>query len=138
MAIKILANIEGFEDKVNFFDSRDCYVVYDLSQRCCESTSWKIVDSEGNEVKNPDLEEYVFDTRYFEEGLSEEDKKEDVGTCYAKFKMFDIVATFFQIDDRERPLKPDLFLILENTHNGYYSHGFIMIDSYKPLHWGRL
>lgn len=102
----------GWDSKVNFTDGNDVFVGYDMSQDCCEQFGWYITDcidldinlSEG---KQPDTEGYLFDTTFFEE-LSGDGY--DVES-YAVFKLVKDGCC-------------DLYLLLFNHHNGYYSHGF--------------
>lgn len=112
----------SWEHKVNFIDENDVFVGYDLSQSCCENADYAFLteprayrsfdDFELNE-DDLDLTDYIFDVNYFEDlyNLDIEDK----GYLYEGGQVF-----FRMIADN----KPDLYLTLYNSHNGYYSHGF--------------
>lgn len=112
----VFENTEKWQEKVNFVDENDVVVGYDLSQNCCEHANWFIADkvtpysydfyqTETHERK--DLSGYVFDIDFIEEVESSD---LDSGGMV----VFKLVA----ID------KPDLYLHIFNSHNGYYAHGF--------------
>jgi hypothetical protein len=108
------------EDKVNFVDINNVFVGYDLYPDCCEHADWFISKTEdkdapleNNQIKEG-LDDYIFDTKYFVD--VELDKDEYGYTCLEDGGMvrFKLIAKD----------KPDLFLHLYNSQNGYYSHGF--------------
>lgn len=113
---------KAFPGKVNFVDSSNVILGYDLSQSCCEHTFWTIGSNrdgsdpihQGDDmsVQEIELNGYCFDTQFYERESAEE---EDGG-----------VAIFKLVSNPLSKL-PDLFLRLENHHNGYYSHGFSFI-----------
>ena len=122
MKTRIWNLTDTFLGKVNFIDSNNVILGYDLGQNCCEHAFWTI--SETPDGKNPihegsndvakeiELEGYCFDPNYYQR--HDDDSSEEY------------VATF-KLVGRQRdkqPELPDLFLRLENHHNGYYSHGF--------------
>lgn len=105
--------------KTNFIDENDVFVGYDTSQQCCESWSWFIAKDKNEEdssgfkvIPENDLPEalqgYVFDTKYFEEKGSSTDEDNSI-------------VQFRLVKKGEK----NLYLSLTNSHNGYYSHGFI-------------
>jgi len=100
------------DSKYNFVDANNVFVGYDSHQDCCELASWylsfkpgvfPLIDSD-NSINADELDAYSFDTSYFREDSADE-------TAIAEFKL---VAAGL----------PDIYLILHNTHNGYYGHGF--------------
>lgn len=100
------------DGKYNFVDTNNVFVGYDSYQCCCEDFGYvlcfKLPDNLYNAEKLPDsaAEGYVFDPDYFE-------SRDD----YVVFRL---------VQDNH----PEIFLILYNFHNGYYSHGFTMsVDS---------
>jgi hypothetical protein len=102
------------DDKINFVDDNNVFVGFDYRACCCECFGYIIsekIDAEIEE-KEHDLSEYRFDTNYFK-GIpcKEEDEEIWESTNAVVFKMI-------------AENKPDLFLKLHNTHNGYYGHGF--------------
>lgn len=111
-----------FPSKVNFIDDNNVLLGYDLGQDCCEDASWTI--SEGKDGANPlyqgndkasqeiSLEGYAFDPLFHERADS---PGED--SYVAIFKLL-----YFEGYNASK--KPDLYLRLENQHNGYYGHGF--------------
>jgi len=117
---------EPFSSKVNFIDSNNVILGYDLEQSCCEHAFWSI--SETPDGKNPiyqgdnemvkeiHLEGYCFDPNYCQQ--QHHDLQRDEGVAN--------VATFKLVGSKyAKPQLPDLFVRLENHHNGYYGHGFI-------------
>lgn len=104
---------QGWTSKVNFTDSNDVFVGFDMEQCCCEDFGWyvrKEIDTGDNEDKNvTDFEGYVFDTSFFKEVEFDEPGGE------SNFAIFKLVK-----DDC-----PELYLHLYNHHNGYYGHGFV-------------
>lgn len=99
------------DEKINFVDKNNVFVGYDTSQNCCETVDWFISKIEENkaryEKEDIDLDDYIFDTNYFEEIRGEDF---DEGGM-VRFKM-------------TAKDKPNLYLHLFNCHNGYYRHGF--------------
>lgn len=97
--------------KLNFIDSNDVFVGFDNYQSCCENFGYCITEDKPAESVGDcqedtlNLDGYVFDTTFFEEGSFDEE------TNTATFKLF-------------KQGSPDLYLTLYNSHNGYYSHGF--------------
>lgn len=112
--------------KVNFVDANNVAVGFDAEQNCCENFGWKFTDDPkgGNEVCDDRiLEAYNFDPNFFHE-YSEWDHG-DRSKQSAVLKLVD-------------EGKPDLFLTLFNSHNGYYSHGFECAVGGVVLHKGKL
>jgi hypothetical protein len=113
---------EIFPRKVNFIDDNNVLVGYDLEQDCCEDAFWTI--SEARDGSNPlhkgseqaseeiSLEGYAFDPSFHE---FEYNPREDSNS--AIFKLL-------HSPDYGTVKKADLYLRLENQHNGYYGHGF--------------
>ena len=121
-----------FGAKVNFVDKNNVVVGYDLSQGCCEDADYFITTSMDNTIKESvdtkkankvqldaeDLEEYVFDKGAF---MDITDSFKDLGAGGA--------VAFTLIADN----KPNLYLVLYNSHNGYYGHGFTVEISGKKI-----
>jgi len=128
-----------WENKVNFIDSNDVFVGYDLTQNCCENAGWFIskeieyseyykkgfsgdtVFSEIEKDVNKDVSGYVFDVS---EIIEYTDPRYG-GNSIVVFKM---------ICDNKDPL----YLHLFNCHNGYYSHGFECTVRGETFKEGRL
>jgi len=118
MSMRIFSYTETFPGKVNFIDHANVLLGYDLGQCCCENASWSIGPNkdgsdaihkgDNEEPQEIHLENYSFDTDFFE---GNEDSYEEEGGSFAIFKI---------VSYRE----PDLYVRLENCHNGYYGHGF--------------
>lgn len=132
MKTRIWNCTEVWPDKVNFIDANNVILGYDLEQSCYERAFWTVSQSadgsdvlhHGDESKSFEVEidGYVFDPS-FRERLENEDE----GGYVEIFKL----VPFWR---HERD-KPDLYIRLENHHNGYYGHGFTFsgspaIDSY--------
>ena len=106
---------QGWESKVNFVDENGVYVGYDLAQDCCEDTGWFISKScdeiyeysKSLGLDKPVVDGYNFDINFFKD-IESKDLDEGGQVC-------------FRLTHKD---KPELFLHLYNSHNGYYSHGF--------------
>lgn len=103
-------------DKVNFIDSNDVFVGYDLGQDCCEHADWYVTSVRNeNAYKNNDYDYlsgvqdginvtgFVFDQTFVE--------APDFG---------DGGMVIFRLTKGDE----EIFLHLFNSHNGYYGHGF--------------
>ena len=123
--------------KINFVDDNNVFVGYDFEQCCCESFGYFFTKhntpeslkqgwfDEGNvskrsekSINEEDLEGYNFDTSFYE---VDDDGR---GTGMAIFRLTK--------DDEQ------VFLVLGNCHNGYYSHGFEMFVDNETIHQGSL
>lgn len=102
--------------KLNFVDDNNVFVGFDFSHQCCEDFGYffvskkpkledlrTIYDSE-QELEVPDLEGYTFDPSF----------------CLA-LERGDLNFAVFKLAKKKHP---NLYLVLYNYHNGYYSHGF--------------
>lgn len=112
--------------KVNFVDEKNVLVGYDMSSSCCEYFGWFIresidmtlgnspeddEDAKSVDERNEELKDHYFDTSFFDQGGDGNE------TSFAVFKLI----------KRKNDANP-LYLHLFNCHNGYYSHGFSMIN----------
>ncbi len=110
---------DTFPDKVNFIDINNVILGYDLRQSCCEHAFWTVSKSkdgadpihEGDNDKPGEIqiEGYAFDPDFHE--MADNDDREHY-------------VAIFKLVDCEWDGKPDLYVRIENHHNGYYSHGF--------------
>jgi hypothetical protein len=116
---------KSFPDKVNFVDSKNVFLGYDLRNTCCEWAHWSISESPNNTnpihkgsyddgEKEIELDGYCFDPNFFEK---HEDESVGLYTDTATFKLE-------HHPKWGTPKQPDLFLRLTNVSNGYYGHGF--------------
>jgi hypothetical protein len=119
--MKIFNKTEEWSGKVNFVDDDNVLVGYSLTQACCEHADWFISTTEDNDVKEDngivDVDGYFFDKNYFVEVEPKKEGSEDYRYSVLDeggMVRFKLVAFG----------KPDLFLHLYNSHNGYYGHGF--------------
>jgi hypothetical protein len=114
---RIWSHAEPFPDKVNFVDTNNVVLGYDLGLQCCEDAFWTISETpDGNspthrgDIRCPqeiELEGFRFDPSYF--------RRDDDATT-------DEYAVVFRLVESEG--ERELFVRLENHQNGYYSHGF--------------
>lgn len=93
--------------KLNFVDENNVFVGYDFTQCCCEDFDYHIYDEKGNEIQRDKEDELIADM-VFDITFFEEENYGDGGKV--KFKMTNGQKEFY--------------LVLTNSHNGYYSHGF--------------
>jgi hypothetical protein len=120
MKTRIWNYTETFPGKVNFIDDNNVILGYDLGQDCCEQAFWTVSEAkdgseplyqgDDTESKEIELEGYVFDPAFCER--SDDDGREQY------------VAIFKLVYRAYGEEKPDLYVRLENHHNGYYGHGF--------------
>lgn len=108
----------GFGEKVNFVDENNVLIGFDMSQDCCEDFGWFVSEevepysyrndwSPGRKYSDDEMVPY----RFVPDFIQDVDSGDlDEGGMVA----FKLVADG----------KPDLYLHLYNSHNGYYSHGF--------------
>lgn len=111
----MLIKVEG--DKVNFIDSLDRFIGYDMGQDCCEHAGWFISDkkedydtgSENEGDRGFNVEGFDFVPGAVAEITSDEDAGLDDGGM-----------VIFTLRDEKGN---ELYLHLFNCHNGYYGHG---------------
>lgn len=120
--------VPTFPSKVNFIDSNNVLLGYDLHQCCCENAFWTVSESldgsnplhQGdNSSDNPQeisLEHYVFDPDFYQ--LHEDEGREEY------VAIFRLVGLPRWRNGARVSERPDLYVRLVNHHNGYYSHGF--------------
>jgi len=116
----------------NWVDENNVVLGYRNEQQCCEEAgfyytyeepeSWNTDKDVANEPnKWPDLSQFKFDEDYYR-SLKEEESHDSNWRQGAVFRLF--------CDDKE------LFLVLFNHHNGYYSHGFTFkADIDRTINW---
>ena len=103
-----------WENKVNFVDSANTVVGYDMAKVCCENAGYYISEDTRSDIDSAKtitegLEPYTFDRGYFAQIVA--GHLQDGGMV-----RFRLTADG----------KPDLYLHIFNSHNGYYNHGFTM------------
>lgn len=121
MKTRIWNYTETFPGKVNFIDDNNVILGYNLVQNCCERAFWTVSEAKDGskplhqgdhtESKEIELEGYVFDPAFCER------PEDDWSDQY--------VAIFKLVHCAYGDKKPDLYVRLENHHNGSYRHGFI-------------
>lgn len=114
--------------KINFVDKNNVLVGFDDGQNCCEHFGHFITTREpqlegefeqGDLHEDFNLEDFSFDTTYHKEA------SDDCDGGYAVFRLTDTVGK-------------ECFLTLFNHHNGYYSHGFAMLQGTHEIFSGSL
>ncbi len=114
--MKRFAKQAKWESKINYVDSNNRLVGFDVAQSCCEWFGHAVCKTIPK--TNQELEDY--------EGFKEEDLSD---YCFVDEEP----TTVKEIDVEEggtlafrlhAPARPDLFVVIWNHHNGYYSHGF--------------
>jgi hypothetical protein len=128
MKTRIWNGKEPFEKKVNFIDTNNVVLGYELEQWCCEASYWSISEADGQPIhrgnggedeqeREIELEGYVFDPSFIKlHTLGDDDDGWGFEGRTATFRLWG--------DPEVTPELPDLYLTLVNRHNGYYSHGF--------------
>jgi len=133
------------DGKTNFCDTNDVLVGFDSWQSCCEDfghvftlaapTEYRELPKE---VEVPNLEDLVFDPEFFNDFDNGE-------SGWAVFRLFlpQRQESDRVMREKERVLKAngtitEVFLLLYNHHNGYYSHGFTMENKGTMLREGSL
>jgi hypothetical protein len=118
--MKIMVN-KPHRGRTNFVDENNVVLGWESASICCENHHWAVrtamtdgqvvVQSQhGNEEVIVDLDGWVFDPTFVKhERWSQED---DVNSTY---------VVWFKIVNKEGV---ENFILLQNTQNGYYSHGF--------------
>lgn len=127
--MKIFNKIENWQERVNFVDENNVVLGYDMDQQCCETAGWFISDKIMGEPEISDMSHegiteiqgFVFDTEFLR-------KEEEYSDYYEGG-----VVIFRIYKDSE-----ELYVHLTNCHNGYYSHGFQLIDGYEVKQAGNL
>jgi hypothetical protein len=144
--MRIFEDEETWGGKINFVDQNDVVVGFDAYQSCCESFGYFFTLSGEKDAENIDtptnLEEMVFDTKFFqehdEEGWGE-------GGGQAVFRLLaphlarsrsDAVLRKLERETAAVGGRSEVFLHLYNHHNGYYSHGFDMKIGGEVVHSG--
>lgn len=110
--------------KLNFIDDRNVFAGFDFEQACCEWFGWRVlvdgrcdVYAQGDADKPGALEmqDWVFDT--------ETPPREDLTGILPDVSLDEGGAVAFRIRN-EWLLDEKGWLVLYNSHNGYYHHGW--------------
>lgn len=128
------------ECKINFVDEADVYVGYDTGLLCCEDwgyffsnsppppsgTNWRGYEDRRIELNPEDLEPFFFDPEFFV--LNPWDASD---SGHVAFRLVRRRRTDRETRHKHREAVSEgggyfeeIFLVLYNFHNGYYSHGF--------------
>jgi len=114
------------DGKINFVDENDIFIGFDYEQDCSESFGYYFTNMNPSEIEFDNecrtvegIKDYVFDPTFFKEikGCDPEDN----------------AAVFMMVNDKDVK-----YLVIYNSHNGYYSHGFAMSKREVILYDGDL
>lgn len=108
--MKVFYTDEDYAHKLNVVDDNNLLVGYDMSLNCCESFGYNFYKDQDQKEELPesDLEGFFFVDEVPEEG-SEGNYEYNNSVS---FKIYNPVTEEFA------------YLVLYNSHNGYYTHGF--------------
>ena len=122
------SSTEGWGNRMNFVDNNNVVVGFDYSSQCCEQYYWYASYEEA--IKATDIR--VKDE--WDEGHQSLSTLPNIhmdseflyfDTSYNKsFVAGDLNSVQLKIKGGEK----DIYLVLVNSHNGYYSHGFDLVD----------
>lgn len=116
---------EFWSDKVNFVDTNNLVLGYDIGQHCCEKAGWFIHDEKQKESLErstttwgtPEtLPGWTFDKAFFESVGDGKDFEWGGGM---------VIFRIVNVDEEK-----EAFVHLYNMHNGYYHHGFEFIEGF--------
>ena len=119
--MKVFDTVDNiWSEKVNFVDKNNVFLGYDTGQICCEHADWFVADEVAKSLLKTkyieNIEDYVFDTSFFETVTHVED-----GDMDSSWNALDEGAmVVFKITSKHG----DKYIHLFNCHNGYYGHGF--------------
>lgn len=107
--------IKEGSSSINFIDKNDVYLGYETEQSCCEDAGYAVLVeptkyeelTSSHHLPIETVEGYIFDTSF--------DTLYHYSDCLDKGQQL----TYKLISEG----KPDLYLTVYNSHNGYYSHG---------------
>jgi hypothetical protein len=138
------------DSKINFVDDNNVFVGFDYSLDCSETFGWSLTrtfptkcEKDVNSISPDDPERFRFNREYYTNGIDPDGFQFDREYCTPA--AFDVEGV--ELDYRGavaavvfRLLKgeDEIFLMLWNTHNGYYHHGFDMTSGDEQLYEGWL
>lgn len=128
------------DSKVNFVDTNNVLVGYDMNQCCCENADWFISDSVPMNQEEPSVNEcgvfyasmkhiFELDDTVFDQHWKEPNGAGLTGLDNGGSRTFRIV------NERNGF---ECYLTLFNCHNGYYSHGFTVEVGGRTIEEGYL
>ena len=116
--------------KLNFVDDNNIFVCFDYYVNCCEIFDYKITESEPQTYEHlekvPANNVYDFPGYNFDVSYKQELFEADGGEGGA--------IVFRTVNEKLEPL----YIVLMNSHNGFYSHGFEMRSENNVIHRGEL
>jgi len=123
------------DSKINFVDDNNVLVGFDYEHNCCEQFGYLFsktidtnIDAVNMDAANIDAKSVEFD----HDGWNFDKTFAEVVSFGSEWNEGAAVAFRLTKD------KDEIFLILYNIHNGYYSHGFDMLEDGKVVHNGSL
>lgn len=123
------------DSKTNFVDDNNCFVGYSSAecQSCCEEFGWQFATSlkPYNQLDVEEAKLEVFLEGYnFDKGFVSPDEID----LFANGSRDEGGEVAFRLTKGEE----EIFLVLYNHHNGYYSHGFFFKDGDTMVEQGHL
>jgi len=123
--MRVFSSGDGWEEKINFVDTNNVFVGYDMAFSCCEYFGWfiatapcKYLDPEGVVLgEEVWYEGYVFNTSWAPD-------KNTVYNLSGHSKHDSYTDTYIKIFQLVNAKGDKIYLHLYNHHNGLYSHGF--------------
>ena len=122
------------DDKINFIDSNDHFLGFDLVEKCCENFGWGVENAFTREVilssqsfpedttDTHTLDGYVFPEDCYvgveQNYLTYEEWEEEHGDSDEDWEPEGGVAVFAAV----HPTKDPIYIKLYNHHSGYYAH----------------
>jgi len=115
--MKFFCRESAWSNKFNWVDGKNSFVGFDAEQNCCENFGYEYVKDGKVIPYSEEFPGFNFDT--------ERDPETVLSYEGAKCGYYENGGTVsFRLTHSESG--EEMFLVLYNSHNGYYSHGFNM------------
>lgn len=123
------------DSKINFVDDNNVLVGFDYGQCCCEQFGYLFSETIDTNIDAVNMDAANINTKSVE--------FDHDGWNFDKtfIKVVNFENTWDEggaVAFRLTKDKDEIFLILYNMHNGYYGHGFDMLEDGKIVHNGNL
>jgi len=110
--------------RINFVDEANVFVGFDYESQCCEQFSadvLRLVEGKAESLEGDDFPGFLFDpeNRISEEAMAAIAANADKDMDEWEKDNAGFIAFRLTNGDKE------LFVVLQNAHNGYYCHGFV-------------
>ncbi len=118
--------------KINFVDDNNVLVGFDSQQSCCESFGWALSRSYSDGDIFLDVNDHPFSGENGIDPTGYQFDKDFYKTDVSGIYVFDGGSVVFRLVKND----DEIFLLLWNSHNGYYGHGFSMELDGQNIHSG--